>query len=414
MRSPASVYRWIGHGSLAVIMICAFLALAPALHADVTIHCLDVGQGDATVILSSSGQSMLFDAGNNGKGTGVVNPFLNSIGVTTLDYMAASHYHADHIGGLDEVYTYKGVSEAAYDRGWSYTTATYTSYANTVSSKRAAITDNLVIDLGDGVTVTCLAVNGNGLLSAPFDDEENDYCLTFLVECGDFDFYVAGDLSGINNSSYHDVETSTGVEADEIEIYRVNHHGSYSSSNAGFLATTQPEVAIISVGSNSYGHPAQDVLNRLQSVGAFVYQTEAGSGGTLPGSDLEVVNGHITITSDGYGEYFVNGDEYAMDEDDLSDVVMAREFVLLGNSPNPFNPVTSIVFETPNAGPARLTIYDLAGRRIFDQSFVALAGQQSVPWRGTTGSGQAAPSGIYLYRVETPDGFGSGKMSLLK
>jgi beta-lactamase superfamily II metal-dependent hydrolase len=395
--------------------LAALLLLAgTAVHADVTIHCLDVGQGDATLIVSSSGQCLLFDGGDNGKGSGVVVPYMNTLGIPVLDYMACSHYHADHIGGLDEVYQARGVINAVYDRGWSYTTATYNSYANTVSALRTTITDGQVIDLGDGVTVTCVAVNGNGRLSPPFDDEENDYCLALLVECGDFDFFVAGDLSGINNSNYTDIESSVAPEVGEIEVYQVDHHGSYSASNATFLATTQPEVAVISVGNNSYGHPHQEVLNRLVAYGAHVYQTEPGSGGTLPAQDLTIANGHVVITTDGYGAYTVNGDVWAMDEDDLSDVASAGRFLILGNHPNPFNPATRIIFTSPQGGPARLTIYDLAGRMIYGRDFTAGAGEQSVPWRGIDGSGAPAAAGIYLYQLQTPGGGGSGRMTLVK
>jgi beta-lactamase superfamily II metal-dependent hydrolase len=390
------------------------LLLAATAMAGVTIHCLDVGQGDATLVISSSGRTLLFDGGDNGKGLGTIVPYLASLGIGPVDYMVASHYHADHIGGLDEVYQARGVNEAVYDRGWSYTTATYSSYAATVAPKRHTITDGQVIDLGDGVTATCYAVNGNGVLSPPFDDEENDYCVTLLVECGDFDFVQAGDLSGINNSTYRDIESSVGPELGDLEVYQVNHHGSYTSSNANFLNATHPEVAIISVGNNSYGHPHQQTLDRLVAYGAYVYQTEPGSGGTLPAADLTVVNGHIVISTDGYGEYTVNGDVWSMDEPDLSPVPEAPAFTLLGNHPNPFNPATSISFATVRGGPASLTIYDLTGRRVFDREFVAVVGLQALTWRGTTTAGDPVPSGIYLYRLVTCDGTGSGRMTLVK
>ena len=206
-------------------------------------------------------------------------PYLAGLGMTSLDYMVASHYHADHIGGLDEVYTRTGVTGGVYDRGWSYTTATYNSYANTVAADRNTLAALQVIDLGDGVTVTCLAVNGNGELSAPFDDGtyENEYCVALLVECGDFDYFQAGDLIGIDGPSHVDVETSvaqtlSGLGKADLEVYQVNHHGCYTSSNAFFLNTTTPEVAVISVGDdNPYGHPHEETMLRLRNRDVFVY-----------------------------------------------------------------------------------------------------------------------------------------------
>lgn len=403
-------------GILIFLLGVFFLCNTPLVLADVTIHCLDVGQGDATLIVSSSGQTFLFDGGNNNKGYSVIVPYLNTLGIGTLDYMGASHYHADHVGGLDEVYLAKGVNYAVYDRGYSYTTATYNSYASTVSQHRTTITDGQVIDLGDGVTITCVCLNGNGVMTPPYDNSsyENEYSIGLLVECGDFDFFVGGDLIGIGYDGHVNIESSAAPGIDEIEVYQVNHQGSYTSSNSTFLTWTLPEVSIISVGNNGYGHPHQSVLDRLNAYGSFIYQTEAGSGGTLPPGDLRVVNGHVVITSDGYGEYFVDGDEWAMDEDDLSGVPLVSRFVLRGNHPNPFNPATNILFILGSGGRALLSVYDLSGRRVFSQRYVVAAGQQSITWHGTSSDGNTLPAGIYLYELATGDGVGRGKMTLVK
>lgn len=397
---------------LCVLLFC--IALATSALAGVTIHCLDVGQGDATLIVSSSGQTMLFDGGWNGKGDDVIIPYMNSLGLGELTYMAASHYHADHCGGLDEVFAAKGVSVAVYDRGWSYTTLTYNSYASTVASKRVTINDNQVIDMGDGVTVTCIAVNGNGELNPPYSSSshENDYCLALLVECGDFDFFVAGDLSG-GGGSYDDIETSVGPEAGDLEVYHVSHHGSYSSSNSAFLAATTPEVSIISVGDgNSYGHPSQEVLNRLYTAGSYIYQTETGDpSNSIPGR--VIVNGHIVITTDGTGTYEVNGDQYEMDEGAPS-AVPAQGMQLHGNFPNPFNPSTEIRFTTSIAGMVDLTVYDLAGRIVWQKRNDFPAGLCSITWNGKDSSGIKVSSGNYFYRISSADGSQSDLMTLVK
>ncbi len=397
------------------------LLLAPALAlaaGTLTITCIDVGQGDSTLIQSPSGQTLLFDGGDNGRGTGVVLPLLQAKGISHLDYMVASHYHADHIGGLDEVAG--GVSVGtAYDRGWQYgsSTATFNSYVAAVSSFRQQIQPGQVIDLGEGVTVTCLAVNGNDQVSSPYTTStlENEYDVCLLVEYGGFDFFVAGDLTG-GGGSYRDIETSVAPIAGDVDVYHVSHHGSYSSSNAFFLQTVQAEVAVISVGSNSYGHPHQEVLDRLDSYGSFVYQTETGSGGTLPASSLAVVGGHIVIQTDGQTTYTVDGDAWTIDEEPVSaaPLAMAPGLTMLGNSPNPFNPATVIRFESPVEGPGRLEIFDLAGRRIFAQEFVGREGANSLTWNGRDSGGQNMPGGVYLYSVRTGTHSGRGRMVLLK
>jgi beta-lactamase superfamily II metal-dependent hydrolase len=398
------------------ILLWGQLVLFLPAVAGVTIHCLDVGQGDCTLVVSSSGQSMIIDGGDDGLGVGVVVPYLMSLGIEDLDYMVATHYHADHIGGLDEIFHYIGVQETVFDRGGSYSTAAYYQYALMVSSKRRAILEGQVIDLGDGVTVTCLGLNGNGVIPPPHNDPdwENEYSIALLVECGDFDFFVAGDLIGINYNEHRDIETSIAPEAGEVEVYQVNHQCSYTSSNAFFLNTIKPEVAIVSLGENPFGHPHQEVLNRLANRGAFVYQTEPGDGGTLPPQYLRVVNGHIVITTDGYGDYIVDGDTYAMDEDDITAIPIATRFHLLGNFPNPFNPSTNILFESAGGGPSVLTIFDLAGRKVFEEHFLAGPGLQTHQWHGRDSGHQPVPSGVFFYRITTPEGEGTGRMSLVK
>lgn len=415
--SSPVILRAVRSGRFALLAVLLLFFASGALAAGtMTITCIDVGQGDATLIESPSGMTLLFDGGDNGRGDSIVVPYLQSRGLTSLDYMAASHYHADHIGGLDEVYSAMRVNEAVLDRGWEYTTLTYDSYASTVAAKRQTLTAGQVIDLGEGVTVTCVALNGNGQLSSPYDNgsEENEYDVCLLVQYGGFDMFIAGDLTG-GGLSYEDIETSVGPITGDLDIYRVSHHGSASSSNASFLQDVQAEVAVISVGSNSYGHPHQDVLDRLAGTGSFVYQTEAGSGGTLPAQDLEVVGGHVVITTDGIGEYSVAGDIWTLDEQSGSPVALTpAAFVLTGNFPNPFNPSTRIVFSTERGGAGTLRIFDVAGRSVLDKRFDTVAGENRIDWRGVDQQGRFVPAGVYLYTVQSPSGEGQGRMMLLK
>ncbi len=384
---------------------------------DLIITLIDIGQGDSTLIQSPSGQSLLFDGGKNGRGNSIVIPFLQSVGIDTLDFMVASHYHDDHIGGLDEVINAIPVRKAVYDRGWEYGTLTYTSYANAVADKRQTIEPGQVIDLGAGVLVTCVALNGNNQLSPPFTSstKENEYDVCLLVEYGGFDYFQAGDLTGGNTSSYTDIETSVAPLVGDVDVYHVSHHGSYSSSNPNFLQTVQAEVSVISVGDNGYGHPHQVVLDRLVQYGSFVYQTETGDGGTLPAQDLRVVGGHVAIVTDGLTHYTVDGDLWEIDESiSGAESTPAVAFQIRGNFPNPFNPSTEIIFESANSGPSRLTVYDVAGRLVYSNHFTATSGRNSIAWQGRNNRGITAPGGVYLYLIESPSGRGSGRMLMLK
>lgn len=399
------------------------LFIPAACLAGVTITVLNVGQGDCTLVESTSGMTLLFDAGPSTQvANNVILPYLASKDIASLDYIVTSHYHADHIGGTVAVYNQKGAAEGVWDRGWSYTTQTYNNYAAAVAADRQTLSQFQVLDLGDGVTATVLALNGNGVLSSPFNnsDLENEYSVCLLIECGDFDFFQGGDLTGVTNSSYVNIETSvaqtmSALGKADIEVYRVNHHGSYSSSNTYFLNTTTPEVAIISVGDdNTYGHPHLEPLQRMQQRNIHVYMTTAGNGATLPPEDMTIVNGHIVIQTTGQGTYTVNGDLWEMDEGMSAAEDLPLAFALLGNHPNPFNPATVITFYSAHGGPGTLEIFDLTGRRHWHTGFTAPAGNHRLAWQARDLSGQPLPSGVYLYRVTMVEGQDSGRMVLAK
>jgi len=267
------------------------------------IICLDVGQGDATLVLSPSGKSLLFDAGETGKGYGKIWPFLrDSIQTHHLDYTVVSHYHEDHIGGIDEVIDSLGGRDSVlswgYDRGGTYASTAFTDYAAALGAKRKTLGLNQSIDLGSGVSAKCVAVNGQtqGDNIAPSD--ENDFGVALLIQYGGFKMIVSGDLGGYNSGGYKDVESILGPDIGKVSVLQVNHHGSQNSSNPYWVSTLDPKVSVISVGNNGYGHPTQLVLDRLcNDPGAnnYIYQTELGSGGTIPVGRGEVVGSNVWI-----------------------------------------------------------------------------------------------------------------------
>lgn len=386
-----------------------------------TIHCINVGQGDCTLIQSGTGKTFLYDAGFNGVGSSKVVPYLQGLGITQLTYMGASHYDADHIGGLDEVFYAVGVDSACYDRGWSYTTQSYYDYVNAIGSLRRTINDGDVIDLGDGVTIRCVCVNGNGLLSPPFNYtqyDENDLSIGYVVEVGSFQFFVGGDISGNTNCTpYRDIETSVGVEVGDVEVLRTNHHGSHCNSNSSFVNALNPEAAIISVGNgNPYGHPTSTVINRLVNVGAYIYQTEQGTGGSIPTGKGEIA-GDIVIRTNGFCTYTVQDSIYMVDA--VTDVRLAgaapARSMLWPNTPNPFNPSTTITYDVAEAGPVRLLVLDVRGRVV---SVLASrphsAGSFMHVWNGTDGEGREVPSGVYFVRLENGGSADIRKMTLIR
>jgi len=365
-----------------------------------TIYVLDVGQGDGQLIVSPDGHTMLIDAGPNGQGTSVVLPFLAEMGISSLDYVMASHYHSDHIGGLDEVMNAIPVNEAVLDRGWYYNTggSDYSNYVNAAGGMRTTIDDGEVILLGGGVSLECVSVNGNGQVPGPYDnkDSENDYSIGLVLTYGNFQYFTAGDLSGEDTSNYRDIETSVAPEVGEVEVYNVNHHGSRHSSNAYFVNTLSPTVSVCSCGSdNPYGHPTQNMIDRVTATGSYIYFTELGSGGTPPPGMGRAVSGHVVISTNGGSSFTVMNDTYIMDEETVPPVITS------GPDAEPLDTDARITWGTDE--PADSVVqYGLTASYGNERSSVDLVSQHKMDLTGLT------PNTTYHYRVGSTDLLGNG------
>jgi beta-lactamase superfamily II metal-dependent hydrolase len=254
---------------------------------------LDVGQGDTTLVVGPSGKTVLIDGGPSGSGITTILPTLTSLGVTRLDWIVASHYDADHIGGIPEVL--KGVDRidgtdddmipttGLLDRGdfSDKTTPIYSEYIEIAASYREEVTSGTQLELGNGAHAKVIVVNGHysdDRLIHLNPDEENEASIGLLIEYGDFQYFTAGDLTGGGSPGGYetkDMETIAGEIIGNIDILHVGHHGSETSTNQLFLDLIKPESSIISVGKdNDYGHPTESVLRRLEDAGSTVYRTD--------------------------------------------------------------------------------------------------------------------------------------------
>ena len=282
------------------------------------IHHIDVGQGDGALIVSPLGQLAIVDDGTSSNCPAFVD-YITGLGITGFDYNFASHYHADHIGCLDDLLGAGVVlNVAGYDRGYSYTTATYTDYATALGAKRQTLSADQTITLDAGsanpVTIRCIALNGAG--AYPVDgDDENAKSVVLRISYGAFDEVMGGDLTADTDN---DVESAVGPDVGDVEVYKVHHHASATSTSDSWLSSTTPEVAVISVGTNTYGHPTAEALTRLHNHGVKTYWTEPGSGAD-PTVGWDTIGGTIivqaapepgaayTVTGDGFTDTYYNG-----------------------------------------------------------------------------------------------------------
>lgn len=225
---------------------------------------IDVGQGDASVILWNGG-CVVIDAGTEASAERL-SIYLRKLGVSEIDCAVFTHPHSDHIGGGDDIladFTVKSVvmPDCVVD-GESYSELLY--YIEKEGCPTYMATPGDEYSFGD-VTMTVLG---------PYTeyDNENDMSAVVKVTYGDIDIIYVGDAEA---RAEYDIIEFWGDDVLDVEVLKVGHHGSYTSTTEEFLAVTTPELAIISCGrQNEYGHPHSKTLANLDKAGASVYRTD--------------------------------------------------------------------------------------------------------------------------------------------
>ena len=242
---------------------------APEKGRELQIQYLDVGQADATLIRLPNGQTMLIDAGGNATADRLVE-YIAKQGVKRIDFLIGTHPHEDHIGGLDKVIE-------AFDIGEIYlpkvadsqvpTTRTYEDVLAAVDQKGLRVNRGAagtVLFQRDELSARLLAPNSDAY------DELNSYSIVVLLTYGERKFLFMGDAE--SDSEQEILERFGNVTAD---VLKCGHHGSSTSTSQAFLDSVSPEYAVISCGrDNSYGHPHQETLERLDRKNVTVYRTD--------------------------------------------------------------------------------------------------------------------------------------------
>lgn len=251
----------IAAASLAVMaLICAGLTALDALPGGATM--LNVGQGQC-VICRDGGQTVITDCGGSLSDVGeLAVRFLLSHGVTKADAVVLTHFDDDHGNGLEQLFQRVRVgslyvSPAAED---SFQRDRMLAWAEQYGVPVIWVTDVTEIPLGDG-KVTVYPPVGNG------SDNESGICALYSVR--ETDFLVTGDLP-------LDAEKALLERYDlpDLEILAAGHHGSKSSTGEELLSDLRPETVLISVGKNTYGHPALETMRRIAAAGAAAYRTD--------------------------------------------------------------------------------------------------------------------------------------------
>jgi competence protein ComEC len=245
---------------------------------DWAVAACDVGQGDGLVVRTGTGRGLMIDVGPAGDAAGRC---LDDLGIERLDLLVLTHFHADHVGGLDAVLDGRQVGRALV-----------TGLGDPAEQAERVLADLAdrgvpveVAEPGEGGTLGDVSwevlqaggsagpgSGGRGPVLAEADGGANDASIALRVVTPQLTLVALGDLEDGGQEALDQTLRAHGGDA-SVDVVKVAHHGSRVQS-ARLAATLSPAVAIVSSGENTYGHPTEEALDLYAGVGAAVLRTD--------------------------------------------------------------------------------------------------------------------------------------------
>ena len=262
-------------------LLIAFLLLSSctpaqdgaAVNGDFSVYFIDVGQGDSALVVCD-GAAMLIDGGNPSD-SDLIYTFLKDHGVTHLEYIAATHAHSDHIGGLAGALNYATVG-TAFCPVTEYDSRAFDNFVKYLGEQDKAVT---VPSHGDKFQLGGADVLVVGPIRS--SNEPNNTSIVLKITYGQTSFLFTGDAERPEEADI--LEAGYDLRS---TVLKVGHHGSDTATTYPFLREIMPQYALISCGKdNSYGHPHDNALSRLRDADVTLFRTD--------------LQGTITCTSDG-------------------------------------------------------------------------------------------------------------------
>lgn len=229
------------------------------------VHYLDVGQGDSIFIELPNEETMLIDAGESKSKQNILN-YIENLGYEDIDYVVATHPHADHIGSMNTILKEFEINHIFLPNK-IHDTKMFNTMLNTIKEKDIPLhfvqtgykileKENLIIEVLNPIQNTYSNLNNYSII-IKMDYGESEFLFT-----GDAEILVEEDL----------LKNNIDIDSD---ILKVGHHGSNTSSGQSFIESVSPNIAIISCGiNNKYNHPNIETIETLTEQNVEIYRTD--------------------------------------------------------------------------------------------------------------------------------------------
>lgn len=260
----------------AVVLLCLHLVVGLVQGQRAEITFINVGNGDCSLIELPGAKTVLIDGGGipsylGGYDIGgqVVLPYLKKAGVRGIDYMVATHAHDDHINGLYSLLDKMDTKVLVIPQGFCDTTngAALVEKAKRCDTQVLEVTTGEELIFGENSRLEILMPDARWL---SMTGNENDKSMVLRLVFGKMTALFTGDL-GTDGETYL---MATRTDVANCDILKVAHHGADTSSSEAFLKRVAPRYAFIPCGENSFGHPHEDVLCRLEALGTEIYRAD--------------------------------------------------------------------------------------------------------------------------------------------
>jgi beta-lactamase superfamily II metal-dependent hydrolase len=245
----------------------------PALE-QLQVSFLDIGQGDAIYVKAPNGKDMLIDGGRTSATLSKKLKNVMAPGDTSIDIVLATHPDADHIGGLPMIIENYSVGEFI-EPGVAATSKLYETLIGDIATNKvpyvlARTGMHITLDTERGITFTVLAP------ALIYEGEDtNDASIVGILKYGEKEFMLTGDAGVAAEKEI--LENRSGLSALKnisADVLKLGHHGSRTSTSAAFLEAVRPSTAIVSAGcDNSYGHPHNEVVERVAAQKILTFST---------------------------------------------------------------------------------------------------------------------------------------------
>lgn len=242
---------------------------------ELKVHFIDVGQADSILIQTPSGLNMLIDAGETK--SGAILAYLKGLNINRLDYVVATHPHEDHISEMHRIIDNFDIGKFYMPNVGNWTVE-YKNMIKSLNNKGIkSLEAKAFVNLNLGSNIRCEIISPS---SNNYGDNLNNWSAVIRLSYGNTSFLFTGDAEALAEKEM--INNKFNLKS---TVLKVSHHGDRNATCDEFLQAVKPSIAIISAPESSvWGHPHQEVMERLIKNNILVYQTSK--------------SGNIVLTSD--------------------------------------------------------------------------------------------------------------------